>query len=155
MALGDPPQKDTPVSENQRKRIGRSLDLGPDLTRAVLEPAGDGIVSSHLPHGHLGGAGPLDRPPADQPVDLTRGVVVDLSEPESFKPARGSCAEVSERIPAIDDHRPTAIEHLRPLWGQALERDAHGTREMPFLVLLLRKGFDQLRAVGQKPVQLL
>jgi hypothetical protein len=91
----------------------------------------------------------------DEPVDLPGHVVVDLGEPERFEPARGSCAEVSERVPAVDDDRTPALEHSCALGSQALEREAHGSRKMALLVLFLRKCLDELRAIGEQPLQLL
>jgi hypothetical protein len=45
------------------------------------------------------------RGPVRHPVRLARRVRVHLAEPEAFEPPRGSCAQVSGRVPAVDDHR--------------------------------------------------
>ena len=37
--------------------------------------------------------------------------IVWLGEPERVEPARGSWTQVSERVPAVHDHRAGAIEH--------------------------------------------
>jgi hypothetical protein len=45
-----------------------------------------------------------------KPVGLAEHVVVDPGEPEGLEPARGSWAQVSQPIPAVDDHRAGAVQ---------------------------------------------
>jgi hypothetical protein len=43
------------------------------------------------------------------PVGFPRDIIIDFSESSGFEPRRGSCAEVSLIIPAIDDYRTISI----------------------------------------------
>jgi len=45
-----------------------------------------------------------------QPVELSADIVVHLPEPEAFEPPRGSWAQVSGHVPAVDEHGPERIE---------------------------------------------
>ena len=103
---------------------------------AVLPRIGCAVVHSGALVAHHAASGgrlrvvTLDRQFVGQPVDLARDVVVDLGEPECVEPARGSCAEVSERVPAVDDHGPLAVEHARGRRIELLERKVHRARQV-------------------------
>jgi hypothetical protein len=103
VALRHPAQKGPLGAKDEGERVRRVGDVTTNLAREIRRPAGDGIVPSQVTDLGLAGPRSLDGAPVDEPVDLARDVVIDLGEPERFEPARGSCAEVSERVPAVDD----------------------------------------------------
>jgi hypothetical protein len=67
-----------------------------------------------------------------------------MLEPERFEPARGSWAEVSQVVPAIDHDRVRAVEAGGALRVQALERDVHRTGQVKLLVVLAGQHLDEL-----------
>jgi hypothetical protein len=86
-----------------------------------------------------------------EPVDLPKGVVVDLGEPERFEPARGSWAQVSEGVPAIQHHRTIGIERDGTFSGQLLEREVNRARQVELIVLAFGQNLDELRAIFDQP----
>jgi hypothetical protein len=69
-----------------------------------------------------------------------------VPEAERFEPPRGSWAEVSLVVVAVDDHRPLAVELDQGALVQLL-RNVDRTREVLLTVLLRGKDFDELRAL--------
>ena len=76
----------------------------------IVQPTGDDVVAGQIANGRFSRSRPLDLAAIDKPVDLAGDVVVDLAEAQRFEPAPGSCTEVSEGVPAVDDHRPLPVE---------------------------------------------
>ena len=98
---------------------------------------------SNLPHSDAGrprsrchSVRPFCREPCRQPVELPADVVVHLREPEAFEPPRGSWAQVSGRIPAVDEYGPERIELFLGLGLEVSERETDGSRKMVGLELL-------------------
>jgi hypothetical protein len=74
-----------------------------------------GQARGRVATGDAADAGPaagvsLEWQPERSPVGLAGDVVVDAGETESFEPRRGSWAQVSLGVVAVDDHRPQRIE---------------------------------------------
>jgi hypothetical protein len=79
-----------------------------------------------------------------RPVRLPAGVVVDLMEPVTLKPARGSRGEVSEEVVAVDDHRVVRPEPGQCLSGELLQRNALSAGDVGVLVSRCRQHLDEL-----------
>ena len=61
----------------------------------------------------------LQPKPEAAPVRLSGDIVVDVPEPETFEPRRGSRTHVSLAVIAVGDHRTIVIEVFRRLAGQS------------------------------------
>ena len=92
------------------------------------------------------------------PVDLARDVTVDRCETECFEPPRGSGAHVSLDILAVHDHCPSLLAAQGSLCrrgAQFVERQADRAGQVLALVFLTGQDFDEGRAVGLEPLDLL
>ena len=76
----------------------------------LLQSARRDIPASHVSSASTRGVRPFCWEPCRQPVELSADVVVHLLEPEAFEPPRGSWAQVSGRVPAVDEYGPERIE---------------------------------------------
>jgi hypothetical protein len=65
-----------------------------------------------------------------EPVGLAGGVVVDVLEAERFEPTRGSWAQVSDIVVAVDDDRTPSVERARAVSVELFEGDVDRTRKM-------------------------
>ena len=108
-APAQPSEKHASGRRHQAESVAGGNDFLPHLSDAVAELAGKDIIAGKLSRGRDLLVLPFDRKVLRDPVDLAWEVVVDLGEAERFEPARGSWAEVSEPIPAVDDDGPLAI----------------------------------------------
>jgi hypothetical protein len=65
-----------------------------------------------------------------EPVGLTGYVVVDIGEPEGFKPARGSWAQVSKGVRAVNNDGTSAVQGSGRGGVKGFQRDADRTGQM-------------------------
>jgi hypothetical protein len=66
------------------------------------------------------------------------------AEADAFEPRRGSRAEVSLIVVAVDDHRPARIERRRRLDVERLQREVERTREVLVVETVRRQNLDEL-----------
>jgi hypothetical protein len=85
-------------------------DAFADLTHRLVESTRRDVTASHGPSSRTLGVRALGGKARREPVQLSVHVIMDYREAERFEPPRGSWAEVSGRIPAVDDDRPVGIE---------------------------------------------
>ena len=78
------------------------------------------------------------------PVGLACDVVVYAGEADAFEPPRGSWAQVSLGVVAVDDHRPLAVERGRRAPIQCLERDVDRTRKVLIRIVVRPENLDEL-----------
>jgi hypothetical protein len=83
------------------------------LTQAVRQVAGGYIASYVLSHAGNRRTFPLRWQAAGQPVYLARHIVIHLSKAEASEPPRGSGAQVSTCVVAVDDDRSVASQLRR------------------------------------------
>jgi len=142
------------VDDDARVRAGR-----PNPLLHVREPVGeraDGHVSMcDVPGQPVRNVRPFVRQPVGAPVLLAGDVVVHAVEPHRVEPPRGSRAEVSLVVVAVDDHRPLAVELARRALVELFERDADRADDVFLLEFLRRQHFDQVRVlVGDQAADL-
>jgi len=82
-----------------------------DIGRAIGWGAPDDVIAHNPADSPRFGVVALDVEVVGEPIHLPGDVVVHVGEPECLEPARGSWAEVSERVPAVHDHRAGPVEH--------------------------------------------
>jgi hypothetical protein len=117
-----------------------------NLVDRLVYPTRRHVASSDVGRARVLGVRPLGRQAGRQPVELAADAVVDLGEPESFEPPRGSWAQVSGGVPAVDDYGSTSIQALLRLRFDPSKRDVIGTREVVLLVLRSRQHLGDLCA---------
>jgi hypothetical protein len=118
------------VARDQRERVRRTVDRLADVNYAIGGTAQDGVASDHASDGRQVAPVAFDRHVVGKPVDLSGRVVVDLVEPERFEPARGPWTQVSERVPAVHDHRSGAIKHGGVLLVEFAQRQVDRSRKV-------------------------
>jgi hypothetical protein len=79
------------------------LDPFPHRTHPFVQVAGGNVWAGHVGGSGKPGDGALTRQTSGEPVLLAGGVVVHPSEAQTLEPPRGSCAQVSGRVPTVDD----------------------------------------------------
>ena len=97
------------VDDDARVPVG-GLDPIPDLGQALVEAARGDVAPGDVTRSRLLGVRSLRRQSGGQPVELPGRVVVDLLEAKALEPPRGPRAEVSGRVPAVDDDRTVPVE---------------------------------------------
>jgi hypothetical protein len=138
-----------PLAGDEREAVRGALDARPYLADPVVETAGLNVLPSEAPDLRQPGLLSLGGKPVGQPVLFARDVVVDLLEAQRFEPARGSRAEVSYVVPAVDDDRPRLVQAGRGGGVELLEGDAARSRNVLIQVLGLREYLDELSAAGE------
>ncbi len=98
--------------------------------------------------------GSLRRQAGGEPVGLAPDVVVDVRHAEALEPPRGPGAHVSERVPAVDDHRPPPVEPARLLRPQRLQRQVDRSGKVLLVVLVGGQDLGQLGADGEEALDL-
>jgi hypothetical protein len=74
---------------------------------------------------------------------------MDVGEAECFEPPRGSRAEVSLDVLAVDDDRPVAFEHVFGVVSREVaQRQTDGARNVLIVVLVAAQDFDDLGALS-------
>jgi len=111
----------------------------------LLQSARRDIPASHVSRSSPRGVRPFCWKPCRQPVELSVYVVVHLLEPEALEPPRGPRAQVSGRVPAVDEYGPERIELFLGLGFEASEREADGSWKMVSLELLPGQHLHHLR----------
>jgi hypothetical protein len=86
----------------------------------------------------------FEREPEGAPVGLAGGVVVDTGEADAFEPPRGSWAQVSLVVVAVDDHRRPTVEKRRRVLVERLERDVDSAGQVLVFEIVRRKDLDEL-----------
>jgi hypothetical protein len=137
------------VHHDTRIPSGRCHPLTNRVDR-LLQPAGRHIPTSHGSSSGTRGVRPLGRKPCRQPVELAAHVVVHLMEPKALEPPRGSWAQVSGRVPAVDEYRPNRIERPPGLRLEASKWQTDGSRKMVLLELLSGQYLHHLRPLSHE-----
>ena len=125
----------------------RLADATANFGQVVREETGRDVSPREITSRRLLGEPSLAGQAERAPVALAVRVLVDLLEPHRVEPPRGSWAQVSLIVVAVDDDRPTAVELQSRLAVQLLERDIDSAGDVLLFVLLARKHFDELRAL--------
>src|SRR5262249_37476379 len=112
----------------------------------LLESAGGDISASHVSRSRTRGVRPFGRKPCRQPVELSGYVVVHVLEPEALEPPRGSWAQISGRVPTVDEYGPARIELCLGFGFEASERETDRSRKMVSLELFPGQHLHHLRA---------
>jgi hypothetical protein len=127
-----------PGAEPTLETVGRLVGSG--RRRVGVDTVADRVAARCTPHA---------RQARREPIHLAGGVVVDLPEAEALEPARGSGAQVSQGVGAVDDHRAVASEPIG-LGREIGERDVDRARDvLPFVGTRL-EDVDELSAVPDK-----
>jgi hypothetical protein len=117
-----------------------------DCAHRLLKSARRDIPASHVSSASARGVRPFCGKACRQPVELSVDVVVHLLEPEALEPPRGSWAQVSGRVPAVDEYRPERIELFLGFGLEASERETDGSRKMVSLELVPGQHLHHLHA---------
>src|SRR5262249_10862066 len=75
----------------------------PNIPEGVLETARRHIPARDRRRSLSAGSRAFGRKSSRYPVQLACGVIVDSAEPKALEPPRGPWAQVSSRVPAVDD----------------------------------------------------
>src|SRR5512132_1637687 len=100
------------------------------LAQAVRQAAGEYIASYTLANAGNSRPFSLRWQAAGLPVYLSRHVVKHLGEAQAFEPPRGSGAQVSTCIVAVDNHRSVESQLRRCFTRQLGQRQMDGSREV-------------------------
>jgi hypothetical protein len=133
------PEEHAAFGAHEGEAVGRGLNACADVAGGLAQRARHDIGTSEPTSGRSARLGTFDVEAVGKPVGLARDVVIDLLKSERFEPARGSWAHVSERVPAVDDHRAPGIELLGRVAVELLEREMDGAGQVHLLVLLARE----------------
>jgi hypothetical protein len=112
----------------------RGPDMLGHLAQAVRQAARGYIASYALANTGNSRPFPLRWQATGLPVYLSRHVVKHLGEAEAFEPPRGSGAQVSTCVVAVDNHRLVASQLCRCFTRQLGQRQMDGSREVFLLV---------------------
>src|SRR5262249_17510259 len=121
----------------------------------LLRSARGDISASHVSRSRTRGVRPFGREPCGQPVELSGHVVVHVLEPEALEPPRGSWAQVSGRVPTVDDYGPARIELLPGFGFEASERETDRSRKMVSLELSPGQHLHHLRPFPHETADLI
>src|SRR6185312_7812201 len=143
-AAREPAENYAPLADDDRERVARVRDALVHSVDRVGQRTGDDVIADQRTDRRDFGVLALNWQPVREPVSLPRLVVVDLGEAERFEPARGSWAQVSERVPAVHDHWPSPIQHGGALSCQLLEREADRVGKVAVAVVLFGERLDEL-----------
>lgn len=89
-----------------------------------------------------------------EPVFLARDIVGDLGETELLEPPRGSGAEISLIVVAVDEHRPFAVELTLSTLVELPQGDTDRPGEVYLPELRLLENLDDLRTSSDQIVGL-
>ena len=137
---------------NERKAVRGIRHAAANLAYAILKPTRHDVAPCGVAGREATRLPTLYREPTRQPVRLSGYVIVDFGKAEGFKPARGSRAQVSYRVPAIDDDRPSWVEAGNGAPVQFLQGQVDRPLKVSCLVPVSRQHLDEL---GVFPQQLL
>ena len=132
----------------------RSRALG-HLPHPIVKAAGRDVAASYIAGPGVRGVGTFGWEPGGHPVEFAIHVVVHAVESEALEPPRGPWAQVSGRVPAVDDDRPAGIQHGSGLGLQLPKRKTYGPGEMILFVLGRRQDLDNLGIFIYEPLNLL
>src|SRR3984893_12770134 len=116
-----------------------------DRVHRLLQSARLDIPASHVSSSCTRGVRPCGWNPCRQPVALSVYVVIHLVDPVTLEPPRGSWAQVSGRVPAVDEYRPGRIELFLRFGFEASERETDGSPKMVILELFPGQHLHHLR----------
>ena len=109
------PEDDASFVEDEARVPAATVEELAHVGQAIVEAAGRNVGPDVRCDPSSASLHTLEREPGAAPVGLSGHVVVDLLEPERLEPRRGSWAQVSLRVVAVDDHRAAALETLNAL----------------------------------------
>ena len=109
-SLAEPPEQRAILGEDQGEPVGGAGDPLANGADALVQPGRGHILAEQVLGAGDVGLFPFGGKSVGKPVGLAEHVVVDPGEPEGLEPARGSWAQVSQPIPAVDDHRAGAVQ---------------------------------------------
>ena len=122
-AVAEAPEDDSVLDDDAGVPAG-GADAPSHVHETLVSAAGRDVSPCDRPRRPRRHLRPLARQPERAPVLLAGDVVVHAVEPESLEPHRGSWAEVSLVVVAVDDDRPVA----RELPGRTLVELGDGNR---------------------------
>ena len=103
-------EDDVLLVDDDARVPSRVADTLCDVAEALVDAACGYVLAGHVPGSRALGIPALRREIGRKPIQFARDVVVDLLETQTLEPPRGSWAEVSGAVPAIDDHRTSGVE---------------------------------------------
>ena len=109
-SLAEPPEQRAILGEDQGEPVGGAGDPLANGADALVQPGRGHILAEQVLGAGDVGLFPFGGKSVGEPVGLAQHVVVDPGEPQGLEPARGSWAQVSQPIPAVDDHRAGAVQ---------------------------------------------
>jgi hypothetical protein len=109
-SLTEPSEQRAILGEDQGEPVGGAGDPLADGADALVQPGRGHILAEQVLGAGDVGLFTFGGKSVGEPVGLAERVVVDPGEPEGLEPARGSWAQVSQPIPAVDDHRAGAVQ---------------------------------------------
>ncbi len=118
-------------------------DALPDIGQLIVERARWHVSARDLGREWSRHLRTLMRKAVRTPGLLAGDEVVDLREPHALEPPRGSRAEVSLKVVAVDDHRTPVIELGRGSSIELLEGDVDRSLEMLLFVFVGRQNLDE------------
>ena len=127
--------------------MARRLHPITHISEALISPTSGDILASGLDSTAPSRGPALRREPADRPVRLAADVIVDGIETETLEPRRGSRADVSFKIVAVDDYGLVLSQVGGSLLSELLEWNVDRSGEVFFGVLILWERIEELRAL--------
>src|SRR5687767_2083024 len=136
----------------ERKAVRGLRHAAANLAYAILQPARHDVARCDVAGREATRLPTFYGEATRQPVCLSGYVVVDFGKAEGFKPTRGSRAQVSYRVPAVDDDRPLWVEAGNGAPVELLQGQVDRTLKVSCLVPVWRQDLDKLSVL---PKQLL
>src|SRR5262249_3572125 len=133
-----------PVHHGTGVPTGRTDPL-PHFFDVVFYPSGGDDAVRDITGHSSGDIRSLVQESVRPPILLAGDVVVDTPEAERFEPPRGSRADVSLVVVAVDDYRPLAVKFARGALVELLERDVDGAADVFLRVVSRRQHLNELR----------
>src|SRR5262249_22967759 len=121
-----------------------------NLAEPLVEATGRDVAVEMRADPGVAAASAFERQSGRAPVGFAGDVVVNLSEAYALEPPRGSWAQVSLIVVAVDDHRPLAVELSGGLAVELFERDVDRSGQVFLFELGDRQHLDQLCARGEE-----
>ena len=134
--LAELTQHDLLVVDDEAGIPAGVADAGANMRQLLSEAAGGYVAAEMRPDAGVATARAFERQSGRAPVGFARGVVMNLGEADALEPPRGSRAQVSLGVVAVDDHRPAALELVRRPAVELLERNV----DRPWQVHLFEVG---------------
>ena len=146
------PQNDALVVHHHTRIPSRRRRAFTDRAYRVPQSARRDILASDVSRSSTCGVSPFGGKPGRQPIELPVYLVIHLLEPEALEPPRGSRAQVSGCVPAVDEDWFRRIEPPLGLGFEASERETDGPRKMVLFVFLSGQHLHHLRPFPHEPL---